>query len=74
MDIARTGWTEAELDEAILKLCDEFPHARMAACSRAIEYCRRSTPRDTPEMLLTAMRGALQRDEGSCPPSSRQAA
>jgi hypothetical protein len=59
MDFSSPGWTDAELDESILKLCDEFPDSPMVACSRAIEYCRRMTPRGTPEQLLTAMRGAL---------------
>ena len=74
MDVTLTAWTEAELDEAILTLCGEFPNARMAACSRALEYCRQSTPRGRPEMLLTAMRGALQREEAGWLPRSGIAA
>ncbi|HVS52373.1 MAG TPA: hypothetical protein VHD62_08460 [Opitutaceae bacterium] len=60
--VATSSWTEAELDESILTLCDELPSARMAACSRAVEHCRRWTPRGTPESLLGAMREVLRRD------------
>jgi hypothetical protein len=58
--VAWSAWTERELDESILRLCDEFPDVRMAACSRALEHCRRSTPRGTRESLLTAMRDTLR--------------
>jgi hypothetical protein len=58
----KSEWTDAELDESILKLCNEFPDARMIACSRALEHCRRTTPRGTPESLLTAMRDTLRLD------------
>jgi len=54
------AWTDAELDESVLKLCDEFPATRMVECSRALEYCRRVTPRGSPESLHTAMREALR--------------
>lgn len=74
MNAARTAWTEAELDEAILTLCGEFPNARMAACARAIEYCRHSTPRGGPEILLMAMRGSLQREEADGLPRPGKAA
>lgn len=60
MEFTPLVWTDAELDESILKLCDEFPDSRMVACARAMEHCRRSTPRGTPAELLTAMRGVLQ--------------
>lgn len=63
MEFPPPVWTDAELDESILKLCDEIPRARMVACSRALEYCRRATPRGTPATLLAAMRGALQHEE-----------
>lgn len=62
MEFAPQAWTDAELDESILKLCEEFPDARMIACARAIEYCRRTTPRGTPQTLHSAMRGELQRE------------
>lgn len=62
MQFSSPAWSDAELDESILILCDEFPDARMAACSRAVEHCRRTTPRGTPDTLLTAMRTALQRE------------
>lgn len=67
MELSSPVWTEVELDESILTLCDEFPEVRMAECSRAVEHCRRSTPRGTPEMLLTAMRGALQHEQALSP-------
>jgi hypothetical protein len=57
-----SAWTDGELDEAILGLCDEFPRAGMAACSRALEHCRKSTPRGTSQSLVAAMRGHLRRD------------
>ena len=57
---AAPAWTDLELDESILQLCDEFPDLTMAACARALEYCRQTTPRGSPETLLTAMREALQ--------------
>lgn len=60
-------WTDAELDESILKLCDEFPTARMADCSRALEHCRRLTPHGEPESLLTAMRASLRQRMESQP-------
>ena len=63
MELSSPAWTDAELDESILKLCDEFPDARMASCSRAVEHCRRSTARGTPLTLLMAMRAALQHEE-----------
>jgi hypothetical protein len=59
MKFPHSVWTDKELDESILKLCDEFPDARMAACSRALEHCRRTVPFGTSESLLTAMRGSL---------------
>jgi hypothetical protein len=57
-----SAWTDTELDESILILCDEFPRAGMAACSRALEYCRRSIPRGTFQSLLAAMRATLRLD------------
>lgn len=60
MATAPPAWTDLELDESILKLCEEFPDLKMAACSRVVEYCRQMTPRGSPAALLTAMRGALQ--------------
>ena len=58
-------WTDVELDESILKLCDEFPDARMAAFSRALEHCRHTTPRAGPDSLLNAMRDSLRMDRES---------
>jgi hypothetical protein len=60
-----SAWTDTELDDSILKLCDEFPYSRMAACSRALEHCRRNTPRGTRESLLTAMREKLVLETGA---------
>jgi hypothetical protein len=57
----QSAWTDVELDESILFLCEEFPHARLAECSRALEHCRRSTPRGTRLSLLVAMRESLRR-------------
>lgn len=68
MELSSAIWTDSELDESILTLCDEFPAARMAACARAVEYCRRRTPHGSPEMLLVAMRGALQHEEAGQAP------
>lgn len=62
MESLLPAWTDAELDECVLKLCDEFPDSRMIACSRAVEYCRRKTPRGSAETLLSAMRGVLQQE------------
>jgi hypothetical protein len=56
------AWTDTELDDSIVTVCDEFPDALMAACSRALEHCRQSTPRGTPASLLTAMRDRLRLD------------
>jgi hypothetical protein len=53
-------WSKTELDDSILSLCDEFPEARMTSCSRALEHCRRCTPRSTPEALRAAMREILK--------------
>lgn len=61
MQLQPSAWTDAELNESILKLCDEFPMARMADCSRALEHCRRLTPPGTRESLLIAMRETLRR-------------
>jgi hypothetical protein len=61
-------WTDAELNTAIVALCDEMPPARMAACSRALEHCRRHTPRGTPAFLLSEMRRVLRLDMESNPP------
>ncbi len=58
-------WNETELNDAILTLCDEIPAARMAACWRAREHCRQSTPRGTLESLLSEMRVTLRRDVAS---------
>ena len=69
MESSPPDWTEAELDKCVLKLCDEFPDSRMVACARAVEYCRRMTPRGTPETLLTAMRGVLQQEAAFQAPS-----
>jgi hypothetical protein len=55
-----SGWTDTELTDAALLLCDELPATRMLACWRAVEYCRRTTPRGTPESLLDGMRTALR--------------
>lgn len=74
MEPSSPVWTAEELDESILTLCDEFPEARMTACSRAVEFCRQSTPRGTSEMLLAAMRGALQREQALSSPRYRTAA
>jgi hypothetical protein len=60
-------WTDTELDDAIVKLCEEFPDARMSDLSRTLEHCRRTTPRGSPESLLAAMRAALRQGV----PSSR---
>lgn len=62
MQLIKSAWTNAELDESILKLCDEFPAAQMAECSRALEHCRRFTPHGPPESLLPAMREILRQD------------
>ena len=56
------AWTDEELDDSILRLCSEFPDARMAALSRALEQCRRTVPHGTRESLLAAMRGVLRDD------------
>jgi hypothetical protein len=56
------GWTDAELDSAILVLCNEIPPVRMVACWRALEHCRRYTPRGTTASLLADMRLALRVD------------
>lgn len=61
MPFLKSTWTDTELEESILKLCEEFPDARMADCSRALEYCRRAIPHGTPESLLIAMREKLRR-------------
>lgn len=58
----KSGWTDTELDESILKLCDEFPNARMIDCSRALEHCWRVIPHETSASLLAAMRDALRRN------------
>jgi hypothetical protein len=60
--VARSEWNDAELNTAILTLCDEIPGARMVSCWRALDHCRRSTPRGTPESLLAEMRETLRRD------------
>lgn len=61
MTFSTTQWTTPELDEAILELLDgEFPNTRMLACARALEYCRRTTPRGTTDSLLVAMRSSLR--------------
>jgi hypothetical protein len=67
-------WTDTELDESILILCDEFPDARMSACSRALEHCRRSTPHGTRGSLLAAMRDTLRLDMESQQDGFRAAA
>jgi hypothetical protein len=72
MELPSPTWTDAELDECILKLCDEFPDSRMAACSRALEFCRRATPHGPPEALLMAMRSVLQ-EEAAFQPTSKLA-
>lgn len=36
MRLPNPAWTNRELDDSILKLCEEFPQARMATCSRAL--------------------------------------
>ena len=61
MKFATQGWTDAELNESILRLCDEFPDVRMLTCSRAVEFCRHQTPRGSPQTLLVAMRAELRR-------------
>jgi hypothetical protein len=60
-----SAWNETELTEAILTVCDETPAARMVACWRTLEHCRRWTPHGTPESLVAAMRETLHRDIGS---------
>jgi hypothetical protein len=59
-----SAWNDAELNEAILTLCDEIPDARMLACWRALQHCR-TIPRGTAESLLVAMRESLRRQIGS---------
>jgi hypothetical protein len=59
---AAPDWTDAELDTAILVLCDENPPVRMVTCWRALEHCRRHTPRGTPASLLVEMRHVLRLD------------
>jgi hypothetical protein len=61
----RSAWSEAELEDAILKLCEEFPDARMAALARALEQARQSTPRGSIDSLRSAMRQMLQHDKES---------
>jgi hypothetical protein len=56
----QSAWTDSELDESILFLCEEFPRARLAEYSRAREHCRRSTPRGTHLSLLAAMRESVR--------------
>ena len=60
MALRNPHWSDADLDESILSLCDEIPDARMSVCSRALEYCRRSVPHGTRESLLNAMRQELR--------------
>lgn len=62
MELSSPTWTDAELDECVLALCDEFPDSRMIACSRALESCRQMTRRGTTETLRTTMRGILLRE------------
>lgn len=69
---AQSQWTETELDESILTLCDEFPDARLVAFARAVEHCRRTIPRGTPDSLVAAMRDTLRGDaESQGPPGTR---
>ena len=53
-------WTPAELDTAILALCDELPQPRMVACWRALEHCRLHTRRGTAAYLVAEMRHVLR--------------
>ena len=60
MLIHTSPWTTAELEESVLRLCDEMPEAPMAIYSRVVEYCRRATPHGSSQSLLTAMRQELR--------------
>lgn len=62
MSLRRIRWTNAELEQSILTLCDEIPDATMAVYSRALEYCRRVTPHGTAASLLVAMRHELRQE------------
>jgi hypothetical protein len=62
MTISTAAWTEAELDDSILRLCLEFPDVRMVTCSRALEHCRLNTARGSRQTLLVEMRAQLQRE------------
>jgi hypothetical protein len=57
-----SAWNEAELTDAILVVCDEIPYAPMAACWRALEHSRHSTPRGTQQSLIAAMGATLRHD------------
>lgn len=63
--ICPSAWSEAELIEAIVAVCDESQSAPMVACWRVLEHCRRHLPRGTPESLRLAMRTKLRRDMGA---------
>jgi len=65
MTTLTSAWTDAELDDSILRLALEFPDERLAVYSRTLEHCRRTTPYGTRESLLTAMRDALRLDAAS---------
>jgi hypothetical protein len=62
MQSEKRAWTEAELDESILRLCEERPGTPMSVCSRVLEHCRRLTPSGTRASLLLAMRRELDRE------------
>jgi hypothetical protein len=55
-------WTDGQLDDAILTLCDEYPRAPIHSYSCAVEYCRREVPTGTLAALLIAMRDRLRLD------------
>src|SRR6476646_2688331 len=65
MTTLTSAWTDAELDDSILRLALEFPDERLAVYSRTLEHCRRTTPYGTRESLLTAMRDTLRLDAES---------
>jgi hypothetical protein len=57
--VSPSAWSDAELTEAIVTVCDESQFAPMLACWRALDHCRRLTPRGTTESLRAAMRARL---------------
>lgn len=71
--VSTPAWSETELTDAIVTVCDESHFAPMLACWRALEHCRRFTPRGTPESLRSAMRTKL-RDSMASPAGALRAA